>query len=732
MRARTRPRSLRSLAALGRGVALAALVALAASAQLPPLPNGEPSSNDAPASEEPANAAAPDAADIEAARVSLAGELAALRAEDPQPRASIAMVERLDSMLAEHATLLGRMESATGDEAPPEPPGPPYALADIDETARRLAEAEAARARTRSEIAAAQAAVERARSDLEAAERKRRLRKEQLAKGETTPGLLRKAELAGRLANAEIALHRAELRYAQRRLESAEASLGPLEAALAEQEAVPSASTAQLEDVLAAIDKQLFDLERAEQKQQFARAEAERQLEREIESANGSPESAARVEARRIAAAGEQRIQSLLSDHRARLEASKEIWRNRFALARGAADVEQCSIWIGEVDAALADLERSETLGKVRLGELEVELGGLAPELPASAILRSSLQRRIDAYRSDLSRSGEHRFLLERFATELREHASDLGLRDRLSVLASQLRAVWDYEVWVAGDNPITVGKLLRALLVFVLGFYAVRWIARALRAYVFPRLGLDAGGARAFESLTFYALLIALVLLVLDFASIPLTAFAFVGGALAIGVGFGSQNIVNNFISGVILLAERPVKIGDLVEVGGDVYGLVEQIGLRSTRIRTGTNIHIVVPNASILENQVVNWTLNDANVRLVVKVGVAYGSPTREVERLLLQALSENPRVHPNPPPVVLFADFGDNALAFEAHFWAAIRKLMDRLTVESELRFRIDELFREAGITIAFPQRDVHLDTLSPLEVRVVRESGDRSAS
>ena len=275
--------------------------------------------------------------------------------------------------------------------------------------------------------------------------------------------------------------------------------------------------------------------------------------------------------------------------------------------------------------------------------------------------------------------------------------------------------------------DPSTVPEDVGITEVEQVGLYGVRWVARALRLHVFPRLGLDEGGARAFESLAFYAFLVALVLVVLRFASIPLTAFAFVGGALAIGVGFGSQNIVNNFISGVILLAERPVKIGDLVEVGGDVYGIVEQIGLRSTRIRTGTNIHIVVPNASILENQVVNWTLNDPNVRLVVKVGVAYGSPTRDVERLLLQALNEHPRVHAHPAPSVLFADFGDNALAFEVHFWAAIRRLMDRLTIESEVRFRIDELFREAGITIAFPQRDVHLDTLSPLAVRLVREGG-----
>jgi potassium efflux system protein len=208
-----------------------------------------------------------------------------------------------------------------------------------------------------------------------------------------------------------------------------------------------------------------------------------------------------------------------------------------------------------------------------------------------------------------------------------------------------------------------------------------------------------------------------------LRIVNIPLTALAFVGGAVAIGVGFGSQNVVSNFISGVILLAERPIKLGDLVEVGG-VYGSVERIGLRSTRIRTGDNIHVIVPNASFLESNVVNWTHTDERVRVSVEVGVAYGSATREVERVIREALAEHPRVEKSPDPVVLFTKFGDNSLEFRALFWIRMRRQLDRPSVESELRFRIDDLFREAGIVIAFPQRDVHLDAASPFEVRLVR--------
>jgi potassium efflux system protein len=222
------------------------------------------------------------------------------------------------------------------------------------------------------------------------------------------------------------------------------------------------------------------------------------------------------------------------------------------------------------------------------------------------------------------------------------------------------------------------------------------------------------------------YALLVVIFLIGLRIVGIPLTAFAVAGGALAIGVGFGSQNVVNNFISGVILLAERPIKIGDLVQVD-ETYGNVERIGLRSTRVRTGENIHVIVPNSAFLETKVINWTHNDPTVRVRISVGVAYGSPTREVERLIVQALADHKRVLDTPAPVVLFSEFGDNALQFDAHFWLRVRHQMDRMRVESEIRYRIDDLFREAEIVIAFPQRDVHVDTLRPLDVRLLRAEG-----
>ena len=281
---------------------------------------------------------------------------------------------------------------------------------------------------------------------------------------------------------------------------------------------------------------------------------------------------------------------------------------------------------------------------------------------------------------------------------------------------------LWRAELLSVGGRSISIGTVITALLLLVLGILLARWSSRRVGSLLTRHVGLDRGAAAAVQGLTFYLLLVLVFLLVLQTANIPLTAFTVFGGALAIGVGFGSQNVVNNFLSGLILMIERPIKVGDIVDVDGP-YGRVERIGARSTRIKTFDNTHIIIPNSAFLEKNVVNWTLSDNVVRTWVDVGVAYGSPTREVDRLVHRVLAEHGKILKKPAPVVLFTEFGDNALHFRAYFWLQMREMMDRRRVESDVRYRIDHLFRDAGIVIAFPQRDVHLDTTAPLDVRLV---------
>ncbi len=285
------------------------------------------------------------------------------------------------------------------------------------------------------------------------------------------------------------------------------------------------------------------------------------------------------------------------------------------------------------------------------------------------------------------------------------------------------IATVWRAELLSVGGRAVSLGTVITALLLVVLGIFLSRWSSRRIASILTRAVGLERGAAAAVQGLTFYLLLVLVFLFALQTAHIPLTAFTVFGGALAIGVGFGSQNVVNNFLSGLILMIERPIKVGDIVDVDG-TYGRVERIGARSTRIKTFDNTHIIIPNSSFLEKNVVNWTLSDNIVRTWVDLGVAYGSPTREVDRLIHRALDDHGKVLSNPLPIVLFTEFGDNALIFRAIFWLKIASMMDRRRVESDVRHRIDRLFREAGITIAFPQRDVHLDTLSPIEVRLTQ--------
>ena len=182
---------------------------------------------------------------------------------------------------------------------------------------------------------------------------------------------------------------------------------------------------------------------------------------------------------------------------------------------------------------------------------------------------------------------------------------------------------------------------------------------------------------------------------------------------ALGVGIGFGLQNVVNNFVCGLIMLFERPVRVGDTIELGG-LWAEIKKIGLRSTIVRTFDAAEIVVPNSDLISNQVTNWTLSDRVVRLIIAVGVAYGSDLDLVTRTLMACAENNESVSATPGPQVLFLNFGDSTLDFELRVFVAASR---RLSTKNELNHDIDKRFRENGIVIAFPQRDLHLRSVAP---------------
>lgn len=280
-----------------------------------------------------------------------------------------------------------------------------------------------------------------------------------------------------------------------------------------------------------------------------------------------------------------------------------------------------------------------------------------------------------------------------------------------LSELWASVSDALSRQVFMFGNSPITLSQLIVAPGVLVVGMIVARFVLNGITRRL-EKKGHDNNLVLIVRRGFWVIVIVTLLLLALSILNVPLGAFTFISGAVAIGVGFGAQNIINNFISGWILMGERPIRIGDVLEFEGTL-GKVEAINNRSTLIRRIDGVHIVTPNSTLLENTVINWTLVDNEIRTQVRVGVAYGSPVREVERLVRQAADEHADVLPDPEPLVIFDDFGDNALAFDLYVWTMLRPGGDLRRLRSDLRFRITELFDEHGIVIAFPQRDVHLD-------------------
>ncbi len=287
--------------------------------------------------------------------------------------------------------------------------------------------------------------------------------------------------------------------------------------------------------------------------------------------------------------------------------------------------------------------------------------------------------------------------------------------------MLDEAKEFWSYALATApSGQAITVGQIISVLALLIAGYFVGRFVGYILgRRLAHTKLRADV--IHTLKRIVFFSILLLVVLTALSLLGIPLTAFAFATGAIAIGVGFGAQNIINNFFSGWILMAERPIRIGDFIEF--DAWqGTVERVGNRSTRIRRTDGVHLLVPNSQLLERTVVNWTLVDQEIRTTVRVGVEYGSPVREVSKLFLQAVTEQDQVKNDPLPNIVFEDFGDNSLIFDAYFWCDVTGERLLREIRSDIRYRICELFAEHGIVVAFPQRDVHLDLKEPLQVRI----------
>ena len=276
--------------------------------------------------------------------------------------------------------------------------------------------------------------------------------------------------------------------------------------------------------------------------------------------------------------------------------------------------------------------------------------------------------------------------------------------------LVASLLNILAYPLVKLGESNLT----LAGLLIFTCAVALVFFFELLLRRYLIRRFlrhtHLQPSLQYAVGKIVGYVFIALGLYVALKIVGIDLSSLAVVAGAIGVGLGFGLQNIINNFVSGLIILAERPISIGDRVELG-EVAGVVTKINLRSTNIVTNDNITIIVPNSDFITSRVINWSYGDPKVRVWVPVGVAYGTEPERLRQLLLEVASEHSSVLREPPSEVFFAGFGDSSLNFELGVWTAEMTSKPR-RFRSELNYAIERKLRDNKIEIPFPQRDLHL--------------------
>ncbi len=413
--------------------------------------------------------------------------------------------------------------------------------------------------------------------------------------------------------------------------------------------------------------------------------------------------------------------------------ASADPAARREATQRLRASLDAISPWRVYVEILVGEARSQLRTAETRLLQANVGVGSGALELEAVQAARYTVvaYERVQTLLDEADRT-LRRWIADDAATEkerdCRTRAIDLWL-----AVKDGARTIWNFELFAVEDSTVvdgqqvttsrgvTVGKSIGAFLLFLFGYWVIGRVARQAERRLVGR-GLNPARVRTVRRWAVALLSFALVLLTLNLARIPLSVFAFLGGALAIGVGFGTQTIIKNFISGMILLVERRVQIGDTIDIDG-VSGVVTTVDLRSSTVRGGDGQETLVPNSVLLERSVTNWTLSDRKTRRSVRIGVAYGTPMRTAAEAIEDCAKRHGNVLANPAPLVLFEEFGDSAQILTLYFWVELSDKVGGAQVASDLRFIIEKRLAESGIVIAAPKREVRFDDARPIKVEVV---------
>ena len=407
------------------------------------------------------------------------------------------------------------------------------------------------------------------------------------------------------------------------------------------------------------------------------------------------------------------------------LEQERHIWEVRFATAQDALSVVEEREESSKVKAAEKQFKGWKDYGLQQLGMVGNQINDVENRLaekPSAAKARylsetlRLFRHREDLYRRMLQRTDSWLELIENKQAEFAQREQARSVLARIKewgrATAALLGNFWHVELFTAEDTievdgksitgrrSVTVGKVVTALAILMTGYWFAGIMARFAERQAINRLQIDPNVANIIRQWAMACLFLLLVIVTLMSVKIPITAFAFLGGALAIGVGFGTQNLLKNVISGLLLLMERPLRVGDVIEVDG-IRGMVTTIGLRSSTIRDVNGVETLIPNSNLLERNLTNWTYSSYRKRYSLRIAVATGSDPRRVKEKLCELAGQHGQILKDPEPYVLFEDFNEHALVFVLHYWIEIGPTIDPAAVASDLRYMIEKSFAEEKI-------------------------------
>ncbi len=303
--------------------------------------------------------------------------------------------------------------------------------------------------------------------------------------------------------------------------------------------------------------------------------------------------------------------------------------------------------------------------------------------------------------------------------------------KKEISNTFDKIKALLNYSLFKVGNRSITPLNFLILILILVTGWYIGKYYKKLIYK-VRKKYDISYSASTLLANMGYYTIITIAFLMALKAVGLDLSSLTIIAGALSVGIGFGLQNIVSNFVSGIILMFENSIKVGDYIQIDQDTRGEVIDISMRSTIIRTNDNIDLIVPNQKFIQNDVINWTLKDDIIRFRVPFGVEYGSDIDKVEKVVLSALANSniPYVtnHPtyNVAPSIIFIDMGDNSLNFQLFIWVRGKYARRPRRTKSAFLKLIYNALNEAGIGIPFPQRDIHFKDPIPFEITLKKET------